>query len=240
VEFEMRTINLRTSAGLIALAALAVAAGSSEAATITGLFNTGTDTSNVALVGGDGLVDSHYSILSSTSAGFAGGQAVTYFNTSYVANDADSRWISISADGNPGHNTTVYRTTFNLSGFNAGTAQLTGLWASDNNASILLNGAATGWTLPANGTSFFFLHQFTISSGFVAGVNHLDFEVTDVGPPTALRVDSIAGTAALAPPSTPGVPEASTWALMILGFGAAGAMLRRRRPPTGLREGARA
>jgi hypothetical protein len=31
-------------------------------------------------------------------------------------------------------------------------------------------------------------------------------------------------------PHTPGVPEPATWALMIMGFGGAGAMLRRRRP----------
>jgi hypothetical protein len=174
------------------------------------------------------VADPHYTILSSTSPGFAGGAAVTFADSAYVANDADSRWVSVSANGNPGHNTTVYRTTFSLSGFDAASAQITGLWASDNNAEILLNGAATGFTLPAAGVSFFFLHAFTLSSGFVAGVNTLDFRVTDVGPPTALRVDSITGTANLAPP-TGGVPEPSAWALMILGFGAAGAALRRRR-----------
>lgn len=31
------------------------------------------------------------------------------------------------------------------------------------------------------------------------------------------------------PPTTPGVPEPSTWALLIMGFGAAGSMIRRRR-----------
>ena len=211
----------------VAVAVASLAAGQAHAAAITGLFNTGTDANNVALVGGDGIADSHYAILSSTSAGFAGGAAVTFVNPSYVANDGDSRWVSLSADGEPGLNTTVYRTTFNLSGFDASSAQITGLWASDNNSEILLNGVATGFVLPAAGVSFNFLHAFTLSSGFVAGLNTLDFRVTDVGPPTALRVDSIAGTANLAP--TGGVPEPSAWALMILGFGAAGAALRRRR-----------
>lgn len=224
---------------LIATAVASLAAGQAQAATITGLFNTGTDANNVALVGGNGVADPHYTILSSTSPGFAGGAAVTFAVPDYVANDDNSRWISISANGNPGFNTTVYRTTFNLSGFDVGSAQITGLWASDNNSEIFLNGVSTGYVLPAAGVSFFFLHAFTLSSGFVAGLNTLDFRVTDVGPPTALRVDSIAGTAELAPPTTGGVPEPSTWAVMILGFGVAGAALRRRRgSPVGWRSGA--
>lgn len=36
-------------------------------------------------------------------------------------------------------------------------------------------------------------------------------------------------TAQAAPPPGPGVPEPATWAMMIMGFGAAGAILRRRR-----------
>ena len=212
-----------------AVAATLIAAGPAQAAVITGLFNTGTDASNVALAGGNGVADPHYAILSSTSPGFAGGPAVTFSVPDYVANDENSRWISIAANGNPGLNTTVYRTTFNLSGFDIDTAQITGLWASDNNSEILLNGVATGWALPAHGISFYFLHPFTLSSGFVEGINTLDFRVTDVGPPTALRVDSLAGTADLAPPITGGVPEPSNWALMILGVLAAGATLRRRR-----------
>ena len=82
------------------IAALAFATAA-PAATIQGLFNTGTDGNNVALAGGAGVVDTHYSILSSTSPGFAGQQAVT-FNCCYVADDADSRWVSLSGSGSAG------------------------------------------------------------------------------------------------------------------------------------------
>ncbi|MFZ5721084.1 MAG: PEPxxWA-CTERM sorting domain-containing protein [Pseudomonadota bacterium] len=227
----MRLANSRTCAGLIGLAALTLAAGQTQAATINGLFNTGTDATNLALVGGNGVADPHYSIFSSTTPGFAGGQAVTYFNSAYAAEDADSRWISLAANGSSGFNTTVYRTTFDLSGLDPSSAQISGLWAVDNNAEIFLNGSTTGVTLPNGANSFGLLHSFTISSGFVLGLNTLDFRVNDAGPPTALRVDSLAGVAELASPPTGGIPEPSTWTLLILGFGTAGAALRRRRAP---------
>ena len=71
-----------------------------HAAAIPGLFNTGTDANNLAL-GADGLLDPHYSILSSTSPGFAGNQAVTFSHPAYVVNDADSGWLSLAWPASP-------------------------------------------------------------------------------------------------------------------------------------------
>jgi hypothetical protein len=210
-------------AAWIGAAVVALAASQAQAATITGLFNTGTDASNVALVGGNGIVDPHYQIVSSTSPGFAGQQAVT-FQCCYFPDDADSRWISLSANGNPGFNDTTYRLSFDLTGLDHTTAQLSGLWGSDNISFIHLNGVATGHTTG----NFSFLSAFSISSGFVAGVNTLDFRVTDAGPPTALRVDNLTGTADLAQVG-PGIPEPATWAMMLLGFFGMGSVVRRRR-----------
>lgn len=198
-------------------------ASQAEAATITGLFNTGTDGSNVALLGGNGLNDPHYAIFSSTSPGFAGNQAVTYKHPFYAPDDADSRWISLSNTGSPGSNTTVYRLVFSLAGLNAATAQISGSFGADNIGTILLNGANTGIST----ASFFSLSGFNISSGFVAGLNTLDFSVVDQGAPTALRVDNLAGTADLA--AIGGVPEPATWAMMLLGFFGLGGVLRNRR-----------
>ncbi len=53
-------------------------------------------------------------------------------------------------------------------------------------------------------------------------MNHLQFVVFDYGPPTALRVDDLQGTAGA-------VPEPAAWALMIAGFGGVGAALRSNR-----------
>lgn len=207
-------------------AAAALTATSAQGATITGLFNTGVDSVGAALAGGDGVADSHWTILSSTSPGFAGQQAVTYDNGAYVPNDADSRWISLSSTGTPSFSTTTYRTTFDLSGFDVGTAELSGLFGGDNTTEILLNGAFTGFVTG----NFAFLTPFTLTSGFVSGVNTFDVRVQDFGGPTAFRIDSIAGSAALAGSGGPGaIPEPATWAMMLLGFFGMGTAIRSRR-----------
>jgi len=65
------------------------------------------------------------------------------------------------------------------------------------------------------------LHAFTITSGFIDGVNTLSFVNFDAGSPAAVRVDNAILTAS--------VPEAATWAMLIAGFGLTGAAMRRRR-----------
>lgn len=204
---------------LLSLAAV-LATAPAHGAAIQGLFNTGTDNNNVALVGGNGTVDPHYSILSSTSPGFAGQQAVT-FQCCYVADDADSRWISLSGNGNPGSNETFYRLSFTLTGLNPATASISGRGGSDNAGRIFLNGVDTG----INIDGFQSLVPFTISSGFVAGVNNLDFRVQDFGAPTAFRIDDLRGTA----DAVNAVPEPANWTLLIAGFGLLGAAGRRRK-----------
>lgn len=207
---------------LSAIAALgALAAAPASAAVIPGLFNTGTDSSNVALVGGNGTVDPHYVIFSSTSPGFAGQHAVT-FQCCYFPDDANSRWVSLSANGSPGNNVTVYRLTFDLAGLNPATAHISGSGGSDNAGHIFLNGNDTGINIDGFGA----LVPFAINSGFVNGLNVLDFQVTDFGPPTAFRIDDLAGTANL----SSAVPEPRSWALMLAGFGLLGIATRRQKP----------
>lgn len=198
----------------------AVISAPAHGASITGLFNTGTDANNVALVGGNGLTDTHYSIVSSSSPGFAGQQAVTYKHPAYAAEDANSRWISLGSGGTPGSNTTLYRLSFDLTGLNASTASISGSWGADNRGTIFLNGVNTGITT----TNFSSLTNFSIGSGFISGINNLDFRIEDFGPPTAFRVDNLVGTADLAG----AVPEPAAWALFIAGFGVIGAGMRRR------------
>jgi hypothetical protein len=198
-----------------------------QAASILGLYNTGTDAAGAALVGGDGVADAHWDVIDvDPDNGVTPRDAVTYKHPAYAAEDADSRWISLSGTGTPGLNTTTYRLTFSLAGRNASTASITGLWGADNSGEILLNGVVkASLPGPQPTSNFTSLHAFSLSGDFLSGLNTLDLVVHDDGPPTAVRIDDISGTAALAV----GVPEPATWAMMIAGFGLAGGAMRRRR-----------
>jgi hypothetical protein len=210
----------------VAGAILLCAAPAAAAVPIQGLYNTGVDDAGGALAGGNGVVDPHYLIVASTTPGYAGQHAVTYAHPSYVANDADSRWVSLSATGSPGANTTTYRLTFDLAGLDPATAQITGYFGVDNILEVFLNGVAN----PVNPGSFGGLTGFSVTSGFAAGLNSLDFRITDQGEPTAFRIDNLAGTAnVLQPPPVGGVPEPTTWAMMLTGFFGMGGALRTRR-----------
>jgi len=172
-------------------AAAVMMAGAVQAAAITGLYNTGVDGSGVALVGGNGVADPNYTVIASDLAVTTGVSAVTYYNPAYAAEDADSRWISHSANGSPGNGTTTFRTSFTIGNdFDPLTAAISGLWGADNIGAIFLNGVDTGIIH----VGFNSLVAFNINSGFVSGVNNLDFVITDVGPPLAFRVDNLSGT----------------------------------------------
>lgn len=199
--------------GAIAATAVALvltAALPAHTAPITGLFATGVDGAGVAL--GDGATDTHYSILSPAQQGIVINQAP--IPGSWVANTAARRWIWETATGDPVNVTRTFRTTFDLTGFDETTASLSGLWASDNlGLDILINGISTGNT----SAGFSALSAFTITSGFVAGVNTLDFVVQDTGGISGFLVSSLSGT----------VPEPGM--LVIFGLGVAGLGFARRR-----------
>ncbi|RMF10558.1 MAG: PEP-CTERM sorting domain-containing protein [Alphaproteobacteria bacterium] len=214
----------RFTAFVTAAAATVLMAGAAHAVAIPGLFNTGVDAGGVALVGGNGVADPHYTVFSSDLAVPTGVSAVTYFNPAYAAEDADSRWISHSSNGSPGNGTTTFRLTFSLAGdLDPSTAVITGLWGADNSGAIFLNGVDTG----ESRFGFNALAPFTINSGFVTGLNTLDFVITDFGPPLAFRVDNISGTVdrLVEPPQ----PVPAPGALGLLAIGLAGLAMRRRR-----------
>lgn len=147
-----------------------------------------------------------------------------------------SQWIRPNNGNTTGGNdndpvgTYVFRTTFTLDSWNFNTAAIVGRFATDNSGTIRLNGVAVG----LNGTTaginnpavtsngFGAWTNFSISSGFQAGLNTLDFVVNNAsgatGNPTGLRASFVGSVF---------VPEPSTFGIFGLGLPLFG-MIRRR------------
>jgi len=188
------------------------------AAPIPGLFTTGVDDSGNALPLGS--PDPHYTILETNTNPFV----LTNIPPIYVDNSSTSQWIWQKPDGSPTGVTLKFRTTFNLTGFNPSTALISGLWAADNvGVDILINGISTGNNIPGNGgdgfSAFDRFTNFSITEGFISGLNTLDFVVQDQGVISGFHVGEISGTATILE-SEP-VPE-PTATLGLLAFGTIG------------------
>jgi len=198
------------------LTAILLTAGytNSHANPITTLFNTGVDAFGSVLPDGT-IGDPHYNLIT-----VPGGTTDIRIRTSaggypippYIGDNTLSRWIGPNndpqLDGPIG--TYVYRTTFDVTGLILSTASIAGGWSSDNNrVDILLNGISIG-NGPTSFTQFSTgFVPFSIASGFVAGVNTLDFVLYNGGGPTSLRVE-MSGSA-----SPVGVPDGgSTFVLL--------------------------
>lgn len=140
-----------------------------------------------------GVLDPHYALVSAPP-GVPLTAITTAPNGAWVANTSIADWISPGSDGNTWWpvGTFDYQTTFSLAGLNPATAQLSGRWASDNNACIFLNGVNTNVCTPYQ--NFGVLAPFTITSGFQPGTNTLDFVVYNGGLPTGV-IAEISGTA---------------------------------------------
>jgi hypothetical protein len=166
------------------------------------VFSTGVNAKGVAAAGGS--IDAHYTMIQSAEATLPGPNAIVVSQIAagfWVGPSTTSSWIAPSADqsypGPPvpcnGAGTYAYRTTFNLTGYDPTTARIVGAWAADNSGTaVRLNGVSLGITAAGYNP----MTPFTIVSGFVAGMNTLEFEILDSGCPNGLRVE-LSGTASL-------------------------------------------
>ena len=189
---------------LVLAGALVIAGGIARADQIPSLFNTGVDPDGAALENGD--LDTHYTLkrcaqtCANNVTSPVGPCASTPIPTVAVAGKLDTLWVNAPPGSQWVHpvnstqiGTFIYTLTVDLTGLKPSTAVITGKFSSDNQAKIVLNGVDTGVAI--NGNLFSSLTSFTIQSGFVPGINTLEFQVCNWGGTSGLLVADLLGTA---------------------------------------------
>lgn len=187
------------------------------AAPITGLFNTGQSTT--------GTADNYWTIVAPPGAG----QVVSPVEVPviWLPNTSASSWEWSSTTGLPAGTpsapvTYTFRHLFILdTSFIASTTLITGRWATDNvGTQILVNGNVFNQTSPG----FDSWSAFSLNSGFVSGLNIIDFVVEDYGYKGGFRAEWLSAEADLTPVPA---PEPITWVLMGSALVAIGVFKRR-------------
>jgi hypothetical protein len=181
--------------------------------TVPTVFSTGIGTNGTVLAAGS--ADPHYSVTLSaqgTPPPPPIPATVIQNHPAWLANNAQSSWIGVV---NPGTSDVAagaynYQTRFTLDGFNpASTVLRMRIGADDQLPNVLLNGVSKGITY----SGFTALSgEFTMTEGFVAGTNTLDFLTVNAGSspnPAGFRVNlsGVADRQFTAPTTLPTTPK---------------------------------
>lgn len=196
--------------------ALVVFAGTAQAAVLVpGVYNTGLGADGAPLAAGNGQADAHYFVEST------GAHALTYYNPAYRQDSPTSRIVNESGtDDAPSQTITSFFTTFDLTGYNASTASLSGQALADNVGAVFLNDTQISGYI--NGFGSF--TAFETSANFLPGINTLKFMLYNADGPEAFQISNLSVSADAAE-----VPEPGTWSLMAGGLGLVGFSMRRRK-----------
>jgi hypothetical protein len=214
--------------GILVLALVLCSATQAAAGSIP-LFNTG---AGVA----EGQQDNHWTLVSGPWCPLGNCGVYAMVTDSYPApkygsqNNDVSKWIqpfSGNQDYAPAGSYT-FRTTFSLEGLDPATASINGRLSSDNFTEVILNGISLG--VITGPQAFLTWTAFALTSGFVTGLNTLDFVVYNipcenpacVRNPVSLRVEFQNGDAVA-------VPEPASLALLVSGISALALRTVRRR-----------
>ncbi len=173
------------------------------------VFNTGVNNSNFVLPVTS--TDPHYTAPGPTFV-------LSQIPGVWLANDSVSEWIGPDTiDGSTltgGVYSLIYRMTVDLTGFDPSTAVLTGRWSTDNaGTDIKVNGTTSGST--SSGYSAW--TPFSLTNGFVAGINNIDFAWSNAGGQGGLRVEWTSATANSIPSA---IPEPGSVILLLTGAAA--------------------
>lgn len=157
----------------------------------------------------------------------------------WVNNYGDGVWVgSTSNDGNlagQGASSGAYLFTLDLGQYAAGGGTFNLTYAADNSVTwSITNGSVSGATIcslldcfsPSAGAVRSLSGSFASNSVLTASVFN-----AEKGPMGLIAVGtySVSSPVTTGPGAGPPVPEPATWAMMIIGLGAAGSMIRRRK-----------
>jgi hypothetical protein len=186
----IKAANPKIGIPLVVLGTAILAFGLAGCVEIPGLYSTGVDGNGDALpTGSDEL---HYSY----SGPVIPPAKVLDGHIAWVVPPVGSAWIGpANGDNEVPVGDYTYTLEFDLTGLDPDIASIQGELATDNVASIRLNGVDTGFVHPDGTSSFRSLAPFSIKAGFVPEMNPLEFLVSNNVGPSGLLIANLRGGA---------------------------------------------